>query len=229
MAAVTALAARRDSADPRTADQRRADALVQLGLDALAGEISRLLPRHQRMRPAVQVTVALSTLLGLDDEAGELAGVGAISASAARELAADPSGTWRRLVTDKVGRLVDYGRSVYRPPADLARYVMARDRTCRFPTCTRTAERGELDHTVPWSEGGPTNAANLVALCSRHHHLRHETEWSYASGDDDVGITWRSPTGLTYSVPTATYPEDIVDADTSRESVATDPDPPPPF
>ena len=97
------------------------------------------------MRPSIQVTVALSTLLGLDEQPGDLDGSGPIPASLARRIAADQSGTWRRLVTDETGRLVNYGRSTYRPPKDLADHVIARDRTCRFPTCNRKAGRCEID------------------------------------------------------------------------------------
>ena len=61
------------------------------------------------MRPAINVCIALSTLLDLDEEPGDLAGIGPISATAARDLAADPSGTWRRITTDQHGRLIDYG------------------------------------------------------------------------------------------------------------------------
>lgn len=44
-------------------------------------------------RTEVRVTVALSTLLGLDDAPADLAGYGPITAEAARALARD--GTWR--------------------------------------------------------------------------------------------------------------------------------------
>jgi hypothetical protein len=55
-------------------------------------------------------------------------------------LAADESGTWRRLVTDPVtGQLLDYGQDTYRPPKDLAEFVIARDQTCTFPGCERPA------------------------------------------------------------------------------------------
>ena len=77
MAAVDSLASVTSATDPRTADQRRADALVDLGVAALHDP---LLPKAQGMRPAIQVTVAASTLLGLDDQPGELAGHGPIPA-----------------------------------------------------------------------------------------------------------------------------------------------------
>jgi hypothetical protein len=121
--AVNALADRVQPDDPRCVEQRRADALVQMGIDVLTGQTSGGLPTRQRMKPAVQVTVALSTLLGLDHQPAELDpaeldGHGPIAASVARRIAADESGTWRRLLTDEQGRLLDYGRTIYRPPTD---------------------------------------------------------------------------------------------------------------
>ncbi len=31
-----------------------------------------------------------------------------------------------------------------------------------------------MHHLIPWSHGGPTDRANLVVLCLRHHHDVHE-------------------------------------------------------
>jgi hypothetical protein len=222
MAAVTALARRTEPSDRRTSDQRRADALVQLGLDALAGETGGRPPVEQRMRPTVNVTVALSTLLALDEQPGELDNVGPIPAGLARRLADDPSGTWRRLVTDDHGRLLDYGRSTYRPPTALADHVIARDRTCRFPHCTRAARRCDLDHRIRWTDGGTTSEANLHTLCRRHHRAKDEFGWAAAFTDDNH-TTWTSPTGHTYIRPSAAYPLHA----TYPLDTDTDPDPPP--
>jgi hypothetical protein len=205
--ACDAYAARVQPDDPRTADQRRADALVQIALDALHGTSGGELPLQHGLRPAVQVTVALSTLIGADEQPGELDGHGCIPAALARRIAADATGTWRRLVTDDRGRLVDYGRATYRPPKDLADFVIARDRTCRFRHCTRRACRCDLDHVVAWDQGGQTNEANLHALCCRHHHGKHEAGWTPRRLDDG-DTEWRSPTGRTYREPAATYPVD---------------------
>jgi hypothetical protein len=149
----------------------------------------------------------LSTLLGLDEQPGELAGSGPIPASVARRIAADPTGTWRRLVTDQTGRLLDYGRTTYRPPQDLADHVIARDRICRFPHCNRQARHCDLDHALPWEDGGPTDEANLHALCGRHHHAKHEAGWQPARQPDGT-TEWTSPTRHRYAEPAANYPID---------------------
>jgi hypothetical protein len=98
--------------ETRTADQRRADALVAVFAAAVNDPN---LPEQHGARPSVQVTVAASTLLGADEQPGELTGYGPITAAHARRIAADQSGTWRRLLTDPAtGALLDYAA----PPTD---------------------------------------------------------------------------------------------------------------
>jgi hypothetical protein len=146
-------------------------------------------------------------------------------------MAGEGGATWRRLVTDELGHLVDYGRSTYRPPPELRDFVIARDRTCMFPTCNRRACRCDLDHVRPWSEGGETNAANLVALCCRHHHGKHDAGW-HLKRLVDGSIEWTSPTGHTYVVPASTYPVDrtstMCAADDNVEHPPEEADPAPP-
>jgi hypothetical protein len=92
--------------DVRPMDQLRADALVNAVLHGTDGD----LPTAQGHRPSIQVTVPLSTLTGRTEEPGWLDGYGPIPAGYARQLAHDPTATWRRLVTDPVsGQLLDYG------------------------------------------------------------------------------------------------------------------------
>ncbi len=212
-----------DPADPRGIEARRADALVDIcravlrrgyaapghdGADA-AGEIARRGNRSARRRPArrrrsgphIQVTVAATTLLGLDDQPAELAGYGPIPAEVARRIAADPDATWRRLLTDPAsGILLDYGTTVYRPPPHLRDHVVARDQVCAFPGCRQPAERCDLDHREPFPHG-PTCAANLGPLCRHHHRAKTEGGWSWRLADDGT-ITWVAPTGHMYESPT---------------------------
>jgi hypothetical protein len=225
MTAVDALAKRIRCDDDRTADQRRADAAIQLALNTLHGSMSDDLPREYGMRPSVQVTVALSTLLGLDEQPGELDGTGPIPAAVARRIAADQTGTLRRLITDDRGHLLDYGHSTYRPPKDLTEHVIARDRTCRFPGCNRQARHCELDHEQPWEHGGETSAQNPNAICSRHHHAKHDAGWQ-PERQPDATIEWTSPTGHRYVEEPAVYPIDRT-LETSRPTQANTEEPKP--
>lgn len=196
--ALDAGAARCGPDDPRGIDARRADVLVCWAVRAL-DDPARSAAAGRRPAAAVAVTVDLPTLLGLAEHPGELAGYGPIPAGLARSLAADAS--WRRLVTDPVeGTLLDYGRRTYAPPAALAEFVRARDRSCRFPGCRVPAARCDLDHVRPFEAGGTTSAANLVTLCRRHHRLKTFTGWTLAL-DTGAGVSWTSPAGRTYQVP----------------------------
>ena len=50
----------------------------------------------------------------------------------------------------------------YRPPNALGHLVKARNRTCTYPGCRRPAAACDLDHTIPWDQGGPTCLCNLA-------------------------------------------------------------------
>jgi hypothetical protein len=188
-----------DGLDDRSADQRQADALIALVLGA--GDASRV-----GLRPTVNVVVALSTLLELDEQAADLDGH-PVPAAVARALAFDPTGTWRRLLTDAAGRLVDVTAHSYQPPAAIARLVRLRQPSCVFPHCRAKAEHCELDHVVAWADGGPTTAANLQPLCARHHHLKHEAGWTVHRQRDGTTI-WTSPAGRQYRRPPDDLPTD---------------------
>jgi hypothetical protein len=144
------------------------------------------------------VTVPLSTLLGCDEQPAELDGYGPITAALARHLAADPTGTWRRLVTDHTGQLLDHGRRTYRPPANLTHHIITRDRTCTFPGCQRPAKLCDLDHAEAWATGGPTTSENVGPLCRRHHNAKHHAGWRVHRRRDGTR-EWTSPTGHHYA------------------------------
>jgi hypothetical protein len=181
--------------DVRSADMKRADALTAIAAASLTSS-----PVSPHRRPiSINVTVDLPTLLGLAENPGQLAGYGAIPASVARELASD--GKWKRFITDpQTGNLLDYGRESYEPPQALKDFLIARDRTCRFPGCRRSAALSDLDHAKSWSDGGSTSPENLGALCRRHHRLKTHDGWSVNSHQDG-SCTWTSPHGKTFFTP----------------------------
>jgi len=181
--------------DTRSTDMKRADALVAIAAASLSAS-----PVTPHRRPiSINVTIDLPTLLGLAENPGQLAGYGAIPASVARQLASD--GKWKRFITDpQTGNLLDYGRESYEPPQALKDFLIARDRTCRFPGCRRSAALSDLDHAKSWEDGGSTSPDNLGALCRRHHRLKTHDGWSVTSNEDG-SCTWVSPHGKTFFTP----------------------------
>jgi hypothetical protein len=185
---------RRASGDDRTLDQLRCDIAVQWARHSLE-DCAHLPHNHHRRHPHLPVTVAASTLRGLDDDPGALAGYGTIPADVARRIAGE--GTWRRLLTEPgTGRLLDYGTATYAPPQSLRDFVTTRDRECTFPTCPRPSRTGELDHIEVFPDG-PTSESNLHPPCTPHHKLRHEGG-AQVRREADGSIVWTMPTGHEY-------------------------------
>jgi len=188
-----------------TADNKRADALTAILSSALSDNLSEV--KSHRRPVTVNVTIDLPTLMGLAENPGQLSGYGAIPASVARELASD--GTWIRFVTDPLtGNLLDFGREKYEPPQALVDFLLARDRTCRFPGCRQPATRTDIDHAHSWESGGSTNAENLGLLCRRHHRLKTHGKWGLVSNEDG-SCEWTSPTGKNYFVPSRPIGETV--------------------
>ena len=180
-----------------SADNKRADALTAILSQALASNVDEVRPHRRPV--TVNVTIDLPTLLGLAENPGQLSGYGAIPASVARELASDA--TWKRFITDpQTGNLLDYGREKYEPPQALVDFLLARDRTCRFPGCRQPASRSDIDHAQSWESGGETKPENLGLLCRRHHRLKTHGRWALVSNSDG-SCEWTSPVGKKYFVP----------------------------
>jgi hypothetical protein len=52
----------------------------------------------------------------------------------------------------------------------------------------------QIHHVVPWERGGTTDLANLLPLCTEHHHLVHEGGWTIQLSDDRR-VRWTTPDG----------------------------------
>lgn len=221
--------------DPRTLDQLRADVFVDLIEARLAQAAGTQGPcacttipggrdRRRGRRSEIRVTVPLTTLLGLSDVPGELAGYGAVTAEVARALARD--GTWRRIVTDPLtGTVLDVGRTSYRPTEALAEHVRVRDQQCARPGCRAPAESCDLDHTVAYGRAlGSTSAANLGPLCPRDHAVK--TDGGFALAQVEPGVfEWTTPLGRRYRVTPGAH--GVVERLGSRGARAETSDPPP--
>ncbi len=88
------------------------------------------------------------------------------------------------------------------PFPELKRFIQARDISCRFPGCNRSAKAGQIDHAREWGRGGQTNRANLGALCTRHHQLKTHGGWSIVESHANGSCAWRAPHSGTYWTPT---------------------------
>jgi hypothetical protein len=207
-----------DPFGPRSWGEHRAEALADLvlGHAQVTAHLDLVidLPTLQHLAaeaamPAVGVVAAAPAAPSAETPSGpagaaSLRGAGAIDAGMVADLLADPAiaVTMRRLVVDPVtGHLLDVGRRSYAVPDALRRFVSTRDQYCRFPGCRRRAERCQVDHAVPWEDGGGTGPANLGALCLRHHQLKTHGGWAIHGSGPDGSCTWRSPTGRVYEHP----------------------------
>jgi hypothetical protein len=91
----------------------------------------------------------------------------------------------------------------YRPSRKLQHLVRARSARCTAPGCGRPAARCDLDHTVPWDQGGITCECDLAPLCRHHHKCKQAQGWRLEQPQPGV-LRWRTPSGRTYVTgPTA--------------------------
>jgi len=174
-------------------DERDLDALrYDLLLDMILGKF------NSRVQVHAYLHVPATTLAGVTNDPGILEGYGPVTAERCRELAAGMA-IWRRVFLDPITHTVkDVDRRTYRPPDGLAEYVKVRDHTCVAPGCLTPAHRCQVDHTVPWAEGGCTCAKNLDPLCPRHHRLRHLCGWRITQSEEGV-FDWVSPVGQRFT------------------------------
>ena len=75
------------------------------------------------------------------------------------------------------GEPMNIGRKTRTVPTAIKRALMARDKSCAFPGChhTRFVDAHHIQH---WSAGGETSLDNLMLLCSQHHKLVHEGDFT---------------------------------------------------
>lgn len=200
-------------ADERTLAQLRADALSDLLCD---GDITGTTPADGSerrvptfvpgLRAEVRLTLPATTAVGLDSAPADLDGYGQIPADVARRLLPTASTLHRVLMDPHTGVVTSVGRAYRVPPREMRLHLHLRDRTCRFPGCTRPAATAEADHTVEWRHGGETSLDNLASLCVAHHHVRHGERWTYRLHPDGTA-DWTTPTGRRVSTHPATIRE----------------------
>lgn len=62
--------------------------------------------------------------------------------------------------------------SNYSPTHLMKVFVRGRDKKCRVPGCNVKAANCQIDHIIPFDQGGPTTPWNLQCLCIFHHNMK---------------------------------------------------------
>ena len=103
----------------------------------------------------------------------------------------------------------------YVPTPKMRSAVIARDGTCIYPGCNVPADHCQLDHRIPYQDGGPTTPANLFALCQHHHNFKTDRRAFYFPDPHTGDILWCfddgtyelvEPGGLIFDQITSTTP-----------------------
>ncbi len=139
------------------------------------------------------------------------AGLAAGHACASRGPAAgQPVLTWAAGLSARLG-LLETGTcrhpresATYQPPESLRHLITVRQRRCSHPGCRRPAARCDLDHTVPFDQGGRTCECNLAPLCRHHHRCKQAPGWQLTQTKPGQ-MTWRTPSGRVYETTGEPY------------------------
>ncbi|WP_041940050.1 MULTISPECIES: HNH endonuclease signature motif containing protein [Frankia] len=165
--------------DPRSPARRRGDALVELlhrALDASS------VPVSGGVRPHLTVTVPWATLVGRGGPAAATSWGQPLPRSVLRRLSCDAEVS--RIVLNADSVPLDVGRTQRTVPADLRRALVARDRCCAFPGCSRPPSWCQAHHIRHWTDDGTTCLDNLVLVCGWHHRFLHHHGWTVRLGAD---------------------------------------------
>jgi hypothetical protein len=95
--------------------------------------------------------------------------------------------------------------TAYVPGRLLGHLIKVRNRTCTAPGCRRPAQRCDVDHVVPYDQGGRTCECNTHPACRRHHRLKGTAGWQLAMLEPGI-LAWRLPHGRTYMTRGEPYP-----------------------
>jgi len=87
----------------------------------------------------------------------------------------------------------------YRIPDRMRDLIEVRDQDCGFPICRRPASTCDLDHTVPYDQGGLTCPCNISGGCRHDHRMKGSTAWRLRQPWPGT-LIWTAPSGLSWTV-----------------------------
>ncbi|UPW13446.1 HNH endonuclease [Gordonia amicalis] len=160
------------SPDPRSATQRRADALeVLLDQAAIGATIDTIgSPRNQ-------------TVLTIPADGGDpafLPWTGSVTQATAKQLSCD--GTLTEIIIDGETVPLAMGREKRLFPPHLRKAIIVRDQTCI--KCGAPPSHTQIHHILHWTDDGDTDLDNGCLLCQRCHTQVHHNGWDIVLGFD---------------------------------------------
>jgi hypothetical protein len=195
-----------------------------------------------KLAALVNLTVPLSTALGLADHPGVVSGFGPVDPGLARQLtslaAVHPATRACLTITGPGGQAIGHGclpgpgtlthlgtrdltltisplargrcdhhnqESGYHPSRKLRHLIVARNGTCTAPGCRCPAARCDLDHTLPYDQGGRTCECDLAPLCRHHHRCKQADGWQLDQPSPGV-MYWTTPAGRRYTTTPGAVP-----------------------
>jgi hypothetical protein len=181
----------------QTGDERsRSMILTDLLIARLTGRAA-----HGPQAVALKLLVSAETLLGDEDEPGQVVGHGPVPASVARALVARSvqhvaSSIQRLFHAPASGALIamESASSLFR--GSLGEFLTLRDQQCRTPFCD--APIRHLDHVRGRRSGGETSADNGAGLCEACNYAKELPGWRHEPVSDPVAVTeivLTTPTG----------------------------------
>jgi hypothetical protein len=163
-------------------------------------------PATHGARPRLLITLDHDTLKAGLVDAGLIKADGATTAdgqpltpATVRRLACDAD-----LVPVVLGthsEVLDVGRTRRLVTPALWTALIARDRHCTFPACTRPPVMCHAHHIEHWADGGPTTLDNLAMLCGHHHRVIHHSPWQITLHPTDHHPQFHPPPRHSHTPP----------------------------
>ncbi|WP_405059533.1 HNH endonuclease [Kribbella sp. NBC_01505] len=206
--------------DPRTLEQRQADALIGIS-DAAAGNPD--CPGVPHLTVTIDFDDLKNALANIPDAfnsaaggsgatdgmggsgavggsggmggsggAGELVFGGNLSAGAVRLLACDAA--ILPIVLGGDSQPLDVGTEQRFVNRYIRRALNKRDKGC--VVCKAPPWMCHAHHVIHWVDGGPTSLHNLALVCSAHHHAVHKNQWTITITGGVVHVgrpSWADP------------------------------------
>jgi len=115
---------------------------------------------------ATNITLNIYQAHDIPDAPGWMSGVGYLNPTATKELVD------RATKIRDMDELYDKVSKGYGAPDDIRAVVIGWDGTCCEAGCDTPGHRTQMEHRIPYDQGGPTTAANLAAFDQTHHNVK---------------------------------------------------------